>query len=366
MQFIISNNAANLAAALAPLASTATVEAEYGDAVVKGSVLTLAHHGPRSANPAPCLAENGVAGEGIEAVGLSHLDLDSIGGCAAILGRKPEAPGFWALASFIDTAGPHKLGQAGADPADVARLYAFWAWSQTNRCMPPRDGSVVDVAEQVTLAIEVIARICVDDPELLATGEQFRSAEEALNKRSFVEVVDEVVVRVADVFVNHLYADPSGKAHEAVVSFNTTTGAVTVSLADPIPGVSACEIMQGIFGSEAGGHAGIAGSPRNKRMSLDDLAKTAKATRDAIREAFLLSLEEKGWKKFCFFSEYYGSHPECGEGDKEEEYIFRPGIDAERWGGVCFGHGHSGQNESNDEFDSWLEGLTEGEDYIEI
>lgn len=32
----------------------ATVEAEYGDDVVEGEILTLAHHGSRSNNPAPC------------------------------------------------------------------------------------------------------------------------------------------------------------------------------------------------------------------------------------------------------------------------------------------------------------------------
>lgn len=282
MQFIISNNENNLAAALASFAKSATVEAEYGDAVVKGSVLTLAHHGPRSGNPAPCLAENGVTGEGVEAVGLSHLDLDSLGGCAAILGRKPEAQGFWTLAAFVDVNGPHKLGQASADPADIARLYAFWAWSQANRCMAPRDGSVADVTEQVMSAIVVIERICANDTDLFADGEQFRSAEEALNKRSFVEMSAGVAVRVAEVFVNHLYVTPEGATAKAVVAFNTLTGGITVSLADSIPGVSACANMQRLFGKEAGGHAGIAGSPRGARCGLADIHATAEAVRDTL------------------------------------------------------------------------------------
>lgn len=280
--FIISNDTANLVAALAPFAKSATVEAEYGDTVVVGSVLTLAHHGPRSGNPAPCLAENGLAGEGVEAVGLSHLDLDTIGGCAAILGRKPEAPGFWALAAFVDVSGPHKLGQASADPADMARLYAFWAWSQKNRYLPPRDGSVADVTEQVMSAFEVIERICADDPELLRAGAEFHSAEEALNKRSYCEIEAGVIVRVADVFVSHLYVTPEGTAARAVVAYNTVTGGITVSLADKVPGVSACTIMQGLFGKEAGGHAGIAGSPRGARCGLADIHATAEAVRDTL------------------------------------------------------------------------------------
>jgi len=282
MNCLISNVAAAIEGALSQFAKTATVEAEYGETVVEGSVLTLAHHGPRSGNPAPCLASNGVAGEGIEALGLSHLDLDSLGGCAAIIGRKPEASTFWQLAAFVDVNGPHKLGSAGAEPADVARLYAFWAWSQKNRYLPPRDGSVDDVTEQVMSALAVIERICADDPDLLRSGEEFRLAEDALNKRSFCEYELGVIVRVADTFVSHLYVAPEGNPAKAVVAFNTVTGAVTLSLADPIEGVSACAIMQAIFGPTAGGHAGIAGSPRGARYRLADVLATAEAIRDAL------------------------------------------------------------------------------------
>ncbi|MFA5029801.1 MAG: hypothetical protein WC518_03640 [Patescibacteria group bacterium] len=283
-KFFISNHAAALAAVLAPFGLTASVEAEFGDECVAGSVATLAHHGPRAGNPAPCLADNGAAGE-VEAVGLSHLDLDSVGGCAAVLGRKPETPGFWLLAAFVDLNGPHKLGQAGAEPADIVRLYAFWAWSNGHRCLPPRDGSAAEVTEQVMEAVRVVERICADDPELLAAGEAFRSAEVALNAQSFVEAGGGVAVRVADTFVSHLYVDPEGDLAKAVVAFNTVTGAVTVSIADPIPGVSAREIVQGLWGEAAGGHAGIAGSPRGQRMMLADVVAAVEATRAVIAKA---------------------------------------------------------------------------------
>ena len=36
------------------ITADATVEAEYGNNVVEGTKVTLAHHGPRSNNPAPC------------------------------------------------------------------------------------------------------------------------------------------------------------------------------------------------------------------------------------------------------------------------------------------------------------------------
>ena len=42
---LLSNDPTKLAEALAAHRRTATVEAEYGDVTVQGSVATLAHHG---------------------------------------------------------------------------------------------------------------------------------------------------------------------------------------------------------------------------------------------------------------------------------------------------------------------------------
>ena len=364
IQFLMSSNPANLKAALEGKAS-ATVEAEYGDACVVGSVITMAHHGPRTGQPAPCSYPN-TAGEGVEVAGLSHFDLDTLGGCMVLLGNKPEVSGFWELAEFVDLNGPHKLGQSGASEENLRRLYAFWAWSRNYRVLSPRDGSVLDVTDKVAEGAKIVERILADDAELLTAGDAYAKAEGELNKSSFIEAKDGVVVRTSSQFVNHLYADPDGKAHEAVVGFNTTTGAITVSFADaPTKGKTARDIVQSLWGELAGGHAGIAGSPRDKRLGLGDIVRTTEATRAAIREAFFLSLEEKGWKKFQFNSEYYGSHSEYGEGDDERTYFFHPEIDISRWDGVRFAHGHHSENDENKSFDEWLEGLAEGEHYIE-
>jgi len=232
--------------------------------------------------------------------------------------------------------------------------------------LPPRDGSVLDVTDKVAEGAKIVEAILADNAELLAAGDVYAKAEGELNKSSFIEAQDGVVVRTSSQFVNHLYADPNGKAHEAVVGFNTTTGAITVSFADaPTKGKTARDVVQSLWGELAGGHAGIAGSPRDKRLGLGDIVRAAQATRAAIREAFFLSLEEKGWKKFQFNSEYYGSHPEYGEGDDERTYFFHPEIDISRWDGVRFAHGHHSENDENKSFDEWLEGLVEGEQYIE-
>jgi len=269
MKFIVSNNADALANALAAFGRTATVEAEFGDVCVPGSLVTLAHHGSRAANPAPCAAPNGI-GEGVEAVGLSHLDLDALGGCLALLGRKPEADAFWALAAFVDVRGPHRLAESGASEADLARLHAFWAWSAENRVFPPRDGGALDITEAVEAAAAALAAILGGDADLLAAGAAFKEAGEALNAASLVEIVGGVLLRQHEGFVNHLYTSPAGEVAKAVVGFNPATGSVTVSFADAPPAGGAVGIVQKLWGPLAGGHAGIAGSPRGEHLTLDD------------------------------------------------------------------------------------------------
>ncbi|MFH1315668.1 MAG: hypothetical protein ABIH67_04730 [Candidatus Uhrbacteria bacterium] len=269
---------------------SATVEAEYGNRVVEGSLLTLAHHGLRSNNPAPCLAENG-CGQGVDLVGLSHFDLDTLGGCMAILGNKSEADGFWNLAAFVDVNGAHKLGQSKASVEDVVRLYAFWAWSKDHRLFAPRGGAVLDVTTEIKAAAAAIMAILNGDHDLIEAGMEFQGEETHLNSSSFVELVDGVVVRIVrnqTDFVNHLYVTPDGQVAQAVVSLNLGHGGCTISLADPVEGVSCREIVQSVWTDTdddgnllAGGHDGIAGSPRGQRLGLDDLV----AVRDVMVKA---------------------------------------------------------------------------------
>lgn len=282
MKFFLSSNPDRLSEVLSGFSGTATVEAEYGERVVEGTLVTLAHHGPRSGNLAPCLEPEHANDGRIEAVGLSHLDLDTVGGCAALLERKPVSGSFWKLAAFVDVNGPHKLAQSGAASEDINRLYAYWAWSEDRKTFAPRDGSVIEVTGPVLEAIAVLERIMQDDDDLITRGINFAQREDDLNQQSFVEMLDGVIVRVVDCFANHLYVAPDGSIARAVVTLRLDTHNLTVSLADPTPGVSCLAIVQELWGPEAGGHAGIAGGPRNVFFGLDDLVRLRDATRRAI------------------------------------------------------------------------------------
>lgn len=68
-------------------------------------------------------------------------------------------------------------------------------------------------------------------------------------------------------------------------------------------------------------------------------------------------MSTEGWKKFVFYSSYYGSHPEQGEGSVETVYFFHPSVDISQWENVEFSHGHCSQDENNSKFEEWLKSL---------
>jgi hypothetical protein len=287
VRFLICNNAPNLQAA----APDVTVEAEYGDLVATGALLTMAHHGPRAGGMAPCAYPNDCAPEA-RTVGLSHVDLDTVGGCMAVLGIKPKASGFWRVAEHVDLNGAHKVQLAEPAPLDLRRLNAYWVFAKSHPVYAPRDGSVLDVTDLVLKHVCMVESILTggeDFDELLAAGDAHAEAEAALNRASFMSLHGDVIVRRSSAFVNHLYATPDGEPALAVVSWNPSqdvpNGAITVSLADPVCGVDMAKIMRANFGPEAGGHAGIAGSPRGKPLPESDAWLVANAIVCALVDA---------------------------------------------------------------------------------
>lgn len=319
VKILLSNNPDRLAEELAKYGRTGTVEAEYGDVMVEGSVISLGHHGPRSGNPCPCLAMN--QDHDLEAIGASHIDLDMIGGVAALLGIKPtysdgEEYEFWSLAAHVDLHGPHRIDawrserffavwnldddQGYADWVEamsseaIDGLNAWWAWKAKHPApFVPRDGSVVDMTEYVMEAIRVLGVFLADDgPEadvLRADGRAFKKAETSLNRDSFVRIEGGVILRRADAFANHLYVTPGNEVGLAVVNIGRkdpgAPTAVTISLADPVEGVSCQQIVRALWGPLAGGHAGIGGSPRNQEMTMEDAEAAFRALKDALAAA---------------------------------------------------------------------------------
>jgi hypothetical protein len=205
---------------------------------------------------------------------------------------------FWKVAGQVDVQGAHRLQDiliASDAPADVERrLHAFWAWSQTHRCYPPRpdketgEAEAMDCSGFVQEAVQTVLSILDGDEALLAAGDAFAKAEEDLNRSSFLRAVEAgekgwlVVVRRAKAFTNHLYRCPDGRVGQVVVALDDRNGSVIVSReGDSVP-IVAVDIVQGLWGNKAGGHAAIAGSPRDEKFGEAEL----NAAVEAVIKAF--------------------------------------------------------------------------------
>lgn len=258
-----------------PLAS---VEAEYGGKVVEGSVVTLAHHVEEyRENPAPCNTDvSPLEGEGI--ILISHIDLDTLGGVAALLGQKPEHPAFWEAAEFIDLHGPHRIMEVGEELRPLFR--AYWAFSAQNRL--PRFSEVTDVTQIVLDQLLIVRRILSGDEELIAAGEKWAAELEEKQEACLLEEDEHVRVFVTrDVPTAAAYYSPSQeKVIPATVTYNLKFGAITI--ANEGGQFNSRELVQSLWGTEAGGHAGIAGSPRGRKMTVADLAAAVEAVRGTI------------------------------------------------------------------------------------
>lgn len=296
MKIFCSNNQKNLAAKLAEFKIFATVEAEYGDDVVAGSTegLTLAHHGPRAGNLNPCLANFSGKLQAIEAIGLSHIDLDTLGGVAALMGKKPGPDSFWRLAAHIDSNGPHRaadfpLWDDHADNVPLkAQYYAYCAWAREkeNQYWPPKDGSVEDVTERIEKSVAFLCELFQPQMPESAWIQRGRDFEKKLADDETRCLIEAGRVRVfsGDVFTAAFYRNADGMVADATISYGTKSGAITLAFEDGGKKHNAAKIMQSLFGTEAGGHAGIAGSPRGKRMDFGDLAATVLKVRSELME----------------------------------------------------------------------------------
>lgn len=275
-----------------------SVEAEYGNVVVGGSVLTLAHHqpdGPYSAKNgtrAPCCAQALIAEhseqlkaalsrKGFITVLISHFDLDTVGGIARVIATLTGLMGdqnlftnhesFWRLAEFVDLKGRHRMERApngDSNETNITALNAFWAWSNENIRKNLSSGiEVRNVTSDIEYAIDALHAILIrKNRNMLIEGQKLIEDTARLDANSLVEEHGNgILVRCAPAFVNHLYREG-----RAVVAFNPALGSITMSLADPVEGVSCRALVQELYGPEAGGHDCIAGSPRGKRMTMGD------------------------------------------------------------------------------------------------
>lgn len=245
------------------ISATATIEAEYGNNIVKGTQVTLAHH--VIPGICPCLA-NVVPLKKGDIILISHIDLDTLGGCLALMGINKIDDEFWESVAFIDENGAHNLYQL--DLQQQLKLNAIWAWSakQPRECYTEN----TDVTETILTFWNAVKSVLKGNRLMLKEGQKwFKENNEAVEAHLVEETKTVKIFKTEQVFCNASYYSPLQKmVIPCIIALNTNTKAITISFADGGKKYSAVRIVQKLWGPEAGGHAGIAGSPRGWKKNF--------------------------------------------------------------------------------------------------
>lgn len=254
---------------------TATVEAEYGEKVIQGEQVTLAHYAKEyENNPALYNTLNVPVLDDDSTIIVSHLNLDTIEGIAALIGRKKEESEFWKTVEFIGLNGSHNLFQVEEEARE--KYIAYQAYQINHR--KPKFTEITDVTAIVLEHLKIIDRIIDGDKTLIQEG--IKWAEETKRKIEECLVFENDNVRVFNspegVFCSEAYySEKQGKVIPSTVTRNGKSKSVTVAMADGGKKVSAKELVQELWGNEAGGLLRIAGSPRGQEMTEKDMQQLA-------------------------------------------------------------------------------------------
>jgi hypothetical protein len=262
----------------------ASVEAEYGDYVVYGQIVTLAHHIDEFKDcPAPINSTVDISLPSGSTILVSHIDLDCIGGIMNITGNNIVDKGFQEAAEYIDVNGPHYMFKF---PKEKAKIEAYWAWAsklrESSTTVIKRD-EIVDITDVVIQHMTAIESILNGNIEMLENGEKYAIDFEKAIEEKLIEEDDIVRVFITDkIFCCAKYFSPK----QAVIvpftiQFHTEFKSITVACANPkLYNFVAKDFVQKLWGLEAGGKDGIAGSPRSQPMTLDDLSNAIEAIRN--------------------------------------------------------------------------------------
>ena len=157
------------------------------------------------------------------------------------------------------------------------KYIAYQAYQANHRT--PRFTEITDVTDIVLEHLGIIDRVIGGDKTLIQEGMEWN--EETKKKIEGCLVFENDNVRVFNspegVFCSAAYySEKQGKVIPSTVTRNGKFKSITVSMADGGKKVSAKELVQELWGDEAGGHPGIAGSPRGQEMTEEDMEQLVK------------------------------------------------------------------------------------------
>ena len=279
-----------------------TVEGAYGNTLVKGSKATYDHHTEECRdNPAPCNADIEARDGGV--ILISHIDVDCMGGIMALAGEKPENPSLWETAERIDLTGASNLGDEPEMNQDEMRAF-YCVLNPIQKelrelAAGEKDKGYVDVTKSIEkLNVDFKKIADRNNPErepLLQAGRdrENQRIEKVESKCVYDDGATRGFISEPGVFCNGAYTAPGRDLPPAiscaswsndgssVVAFNSKINTLSDSpLRNPECKLNACNIMRSIYGvdfgenAQAGGHAGIAGSPRGVYVPQEYYDKT--------------------------------------------------------------------------------------------
>lgn len=199
------------------------------------------------------------------------------------MGRKKEDVEFWRAAEFLDLNGPHNLFKVEEEARK--KYVAYQAYQANHRV--PRFTKVTDVTDIVLDHLDVIDKIIDKDEELIQDGIKWNEETKSkIEKCLFFENDNVRVFNSPDgVFCSAAYySEKQGKVIPSTVTLDGKFKCVIVAMADGGKKISAKELVQELWGNEAGGHPGIAGSPRGQEMTEKDMLKLAKLVNERYNE----------------------------------------------------------------------------------
>lgn len=266
------------------------IETEYGETCIVGSRYTAAHHGELSENLAPCQDPH-IPEVHDATVMLSHVDLDSILGVMATAGIRPKDQNLLDAVAYVDVYGPQRVADLGENEQKF--FNAFYAWQLSDRKDHPSERltDAKDITVDVERSVSAVNAITEAYEQLVSqhplTQEQEKLIQDGIDWHDNIAKAAEEKLIYEDENVRAFVTDgtPCSAAYESMTTgkvvpctfvLNQKFGSITLALYDG--GIdqggkySAEKIMQSIFGPEAGGRSGIAGSPRGHAMTMEDFS----------------------------------------------------------------------------------------------
>lgn len=268
-----------------------TIECEWGDKELKGH-LSLSHHGTRQNNLAPSVFFKSGNYKQVNnpAFILSHIDADSVFGAMWVLGildkNNPLHIQISEMVAQADVYGPHTVKEDLSN--DVFRKWITIGWI-VNRNNTFECGDITEKFKEILFMIgDVLESDIKKHPFYIEAYEWFTKIRK--NAAQYIDYKTKYLTGfISPKFMLSNY-NLTGIVKPFLIQFHTQTKRITVSainekVAKHVFGEGGLvTFMQEIFGEDAGGKVSIAGSPKDRKLTIKDYNRVKKIFRDKINE----------------------------------------------------------------------------------